>query len=113
VFIVISRNNAERVCKFMTNQMAFDARVAPEGAIEMRWPTMPLGAGNYSVAVEIAAEGYIEKGITKFFSVDPEVYYVISHALDFTVTSSGWIGDGTIFEGEGDWTIKSSTTETA
>ena len=26
VFIVVSRNNAERVCKFMTNQLVFDER---------------------------------------------------------------------------------------
>ena len=113
VFIVVSRNNAERVCKFMTNQLAFVETEAPEGVIEMRLPKMPLGAGSYSVAVEIAAEGYIEKGITKFFSVDPEVYHCITHALDFTVTNSGWIGDGTIFEGEGDWTIKAATKESA
>ena len=80
---------------------------------EMRLPKMTLGAGSYSVAVEIAAEGYIEKGITKFFSVDPEVYHCITHALDFTVTNSGWIGDGTIFEGEGDWTIKAAAKESA
>jgi hypothetical protein len=58
------------------------------------------------VAAEIASEGYIESGTTKFFSVDPDVYHCITHALDFTVTDSGWIGDGTIFEGEGDWTIR-------
>ena len=113
VFIVVSRNNAERVCKFMTNQLAFVETEAPEGVIEMRLPKMTLGAGSYSVAVEIAAEGYIEKGITKFFSVDPEVYHCITHALDFTVTNSGWIGDGTIFEGEGDWTIKAAAKESA
>lgn len=112
VFIIVSRNNTERVCKFMTNQVAFDEHLAPEGSVEMRLPKMPLGAGTYSVAVEIAAEGYIEKGITKFFSVDPEVYHCITHALDFTVTNSGWIGDGTIFEGEGDWTIKHTMRET-
>ena len=111
IFIVVSRNNAERVCKFMTNQLAFAEPEAPEGVIEMRLPKMPLGAGTYSVAVEIAAEGYIEKGITKFFSVDPEVYHCITHALDFTVTNSGWIGDGTIFEGEGDWTIRAAARE--
>jgi len=113
VFIVVSRNNAERVCKFMTNQLTFAETEAPEGVIEMRLPKMTLGAGSYSVAVEIAAEGYIEKGITKFFSVDPEVYHCITHALDFTVTNSGWIGDGTIFEGEGDWTIRAATKESA
>ena len=113
VFIVVSRNNAERVCKFMTNQLAFAEAETPEGVIEMRLAKMPLGAGTYSVAVEIAAEGYIEKGITKFFSVDPEVYHCITHALDFTVTNSGWIGDGTIFEGEGDWTIQATTRESA
>jgi len=27
------------------------------------------------------------------------------YALDFTVIDAGWIGQGTIFEGEGEWTM--------
>jgi ABC-type polysaccharide/polyol phosphate transport system ATPase subunit len=109
VFIVISRNNIERVCKFMTDQFCFDEPRAAAGVIEMRLPKMMLGAGQYSVAVQIAAEGYIEQDTRKFFSVDPDVYHCIMYALDFTVLDAGWIGDGTIFEGEGDWTMKRET----
>jgi hypothetical protein len=105
VFIVVSRNNTERVCKFMTNDLSFDEALAPAGMVEMELPRMLLGAGDYSVAVEIAAEGYIERGITKFFSVDPDVYHCLTHALDFTVMDSGWIGNGTVFEGEGHWSM--------
>jgi lipopolysaccharide transport system ATP-binding protein len=105
VFIVISRNNIERVCKFMTDRMCFDEPRAAAGVIEMRLPKMMLGAGQYSVAVQIAAEGYIEQDTRKFFSVDPDVYHCIMYALDFTVVDAGWIGEGTIFEGEGEWTM--------
>lgn len=105
VFIVVSRNNIERVCKFMSDQLCFDEMRAAAGVVEMRLPKMMLGAGQYSVAVQIAAEGYIEQDSRKFFSVDPDVYHCIMYALDFTVLDAGWIGDGTIFEGEGDWTM--------
>jgi hypothetical protein len=105
VFVVISRNNIERVCKFMTDQLCFDEARAATGIVEMRMPKMLLGTGEYSVAVEIAAEGYIEQATRKFFSVDPDVYHVILSALNFTVLDAGWIGDGTIFEGEGEWAI--------
>jgi ABC-type polysaccharide/polyol phosphate transport system ATPase subunit len=108
VIIVISRNNAERVCKFMTSALCFDQLATPQGVVEMRLPKMLLGAGEYSVAVEIAAEGYIEKGTTKFFSLDPDVYHCLTHALDFIVTDTGWIGPGTIFEGDGEWTMVDS-----
>ena len=104
IFIVVSRNNIERVCKFMTDRFCFDEPRAAAGVIEMRLPKMMLGAGQYSVAVQIAAEGYIEQDTRKFFSVDPDVYHCIMYALDFTVVDAGWIGDGTIFEGEGEWT---------
>jgi len=112
VFVVVSRNNTERVCKFMTDRLTFDHAESPEGVIELRLHRMPLGKGTYSIAIEIAAEGYIEKGITKFFSVDPEVYHCVTHALEFTVTDSGWIGDGTIFEGEGEWSLRPTAAET-
>jgi lipopolysaccharide transport system ATP-binding protein len=109
VFIIVSRNNIERVCKFMTDQLCFDQPRAAAGVVEMRLPKMMLGAGQYSVAVQIAAEGYIEQDSKKFFSVDPDVYHCIMYALDFTVLDAGWIGEGTIFEGEGDWTMKVAT----
>ena len=69
---------------------------------------MMLGAGTYTVAVEIAAEGYLERPIQKFFSIDSSVYCCITHALEFTVIGSGWIGQGTIFEGEGSWQMGSA-----
>ena len=105
VFIVVSRNNIERICKFMTDGLCFDETRGAEGVIEMRLPKMMLGAGQYSVAVQIAAQGYIEQGSTKFFSVDPDVYHCIMYALEFTVLDAGWIGQGTIFEGDGEWTM--------
>ena len=105
VFIVVSRNNIERVCKFMTDGLCFDEPRASSGVVEMRLPKMMLGAGQYSVAVQITAEGYIEQDTKRYFSVDPDVYHVILYALEFSVVDAGWIGFGTIFEGEGDWTI--------
>ena len=105
VFLVVSRHNTERICKFMTNQLTFDQSTMPEGFVDLRVAAMPLGKGQYSVAVEITREGYAEKGFARFFSVDPDVYHCITHALDFSVTDSGWIGDGTIFEGDGEWTM--------
>jgi len=111
VFIVVSRNNIERVCKFMTDALCFDEPRAAAGVVEMRLPKMMLGAGQYSVAVQIAAEGYVEQEFKKFFSVDPDVYHCIMYALDFTVLDAGWIGNGTIFEGEGDWTMEPATAD--
>ena len=90
----------------MTDQLCFDEPRTAAGVIEMRLPRMMLGAGQYSVAVQISKEGYIEQDSRKFFSVDPDVYHCIMYALEFTVLDAGWIGNGTIFEGEGDWTMK-------
>jgi hypothetical protein len=105
VFIIVSRNNIERVCKFKTDELVFDHASNPAGTIDMHLPKMMLGAGTYSVAVEIAAEDYLEQARTKFFSIDERVYHCITHALEFTVLDSGWIGAGTIFEGQGEWTM--------
>lgn len=104
VFLVISKDNTLRVCKFMTSELQFDGR-HPRGVVTMRWPKVMLAAGRYSLAAEVAAEGYAEKGMVQFFSVDPEVYHCLTHALKFVVTDSGWMGDYTIFEGYGDWSL--------
>jgi hypothetical protein len=87
----------------------FDAAAMTEGVVEMRLAKMMLGAGQYSVAVQISAEGYIEQGSAKFFSLDPDIYHCLTHAQDFLVTDSGWIGDGTTFEGEGQWLIRGAS----
>jgi hypothetical protein len=105
VIIVISRNGSERICKFMTSNLQFDGSTLNEGIIEMRLPKMMLGAGEYSAAVEIAAEGYTQRGMNKYFSVDPEVYHCLTHALDFVVTDAGWIGNA-VFEGDGEWSMR-------
>jgi len=108
VFVVVSRNEVERVCKFRTAQ-PFDHAAQPRGFVDLHLPKMMLGAGTYTVAVEIAAEGYLEQPVQKFFSIDPTVYCCITHALEFTVIGTGWIGQGTIFEGEGAWTMGSTS----
>ena len=107
VFVVISRNNIERVCKFMTDRLHFDASHARSGVVHLRLPRMMLGSGQYSVAVQIASEGYIQQDSRRFFSIDPDVYHCILYATEFTVLDAGWIGDGTIFEGDGDWSMVS------
>ena len=105
VFLVISRNTIERICKFMTDELCFDEHSADAGVIEMRLPKMMLGTGQYSVAAQITTAGYIEQDTKKFFSIDPDVYHCIMYALEFSVFDAGWIGDGTVFEGDGDWSI--------
>ena len=42
----------------MTRALIFDKAELPEGSVEMRLPRMlQTGAGTYSVAVEISAQG--------------------------------------------------------
>jgi hypothetical protein len=108
VFIVVSRNSTERVCKFKTNELLFDGTLQPTGIVAMHLPKMMLGQGTYTVAVEIAAEGYLDQAHQKFFSIDPNVYCCLTHALEFVVLDSGWIGPGTILEGEGEWMMSGS-----
>ena len=95
----------------MTESLCFDGGLARSGVVNMRLPKMMLGTGQYSVAVQIATAGYIQQDSRKFFSVDPDVYHCIMYAMDITVLDAGWIGDGTIFEGEGDWSIETDDEE--
>jgi len=105
VFVVFSKENTKRICKFMTSELEFNGETCPRGSIVMRIPKMMLSAGTYSVAAEIAASGYADEKMAQFFSVDPRVYHCLTHAFEFTVTDSGWIGDYTVFEGEGEWSL--------
>lgn len=109
VFLIISRNNTERICKFMTSELTFNGTSMPEGRVEMHLSKMMLGVGTYSVAVQIAAEGYVQRGMKQFFSVDPDVYHCVDYAMDFSVINSGWIGDMTVFEGDGEWRMSPLT----
>jgi ABC-type polysaccharide/polyol phosphate transport system ATPase subunit len=69
------------------------------GTIDFYVPTLILSNGKYSVTLLIAKEGYYDRLQTKYFSLNPEVYYCLSKGLEVEVIGGDQISWGTFFVG--------------
>jgi hypothetical protein len=67
---------------------------------------LPLGAGEYSLTVLVAAEGYYESNPTQFFSINDRVYWARANVLDVKVSSQSLIASGTAVVGEAEWSLR-------
>ena len=61
--------------------------------------------GQYSVTVLVAKEGYYDTEQTRFFTLNPDVYYCGSRRFDIVVRGSGLIGSGTVSVADGEWSV--------
>jgi hypothetical protein len=75
------------------------------GRIRLHIPRLLLTDGQYSITVLIAKEGYYDTPQTRFFSLNPDVYYCASRLFDIVIRGSGQIGSGTVTVAEGEWGV--------
>jgi hypothetical protein len=57
------------------------------------------------MTVLVAKEGYYDEGPTVFYAINPGLYYCLSRFMEIEVTGGGVMANGTVFVGEGDWSI--------
>lgn len=104
VILVVFRDGLA-VARFIARDLHFDAAHAITGRVCLHVPRMMLGIGSYSIAVMIAAEGYLDREQVLFYTLNPGVYATSIHMLEFTVTGDGLAATNTLFVGDGDWAI--------
>lgn len=107
VIIALHGESVHTSARFSTATLSFDA-AAPRGRIQMSLPRMMMGRGSYLVSVMIAEEGYFDREHTVFFSINPGVYFVLSRVMEIQVTGGGTIASGTVFVGDGEWSLVAS-----
>jgi len=105
VVVAFHRGGVETACRIIARDLRFDASVAKAGTVTLGIPKLVLGAGEYTVTVMIAAEGYFDRAQTIFYSINPGVYCCLNRVVEIAVTGGGIIAGGTAFVGEGAWTI--------
>ncbi len=105
VIIAISKEGVQTVCRYVARDLTLGPPSPSEGRIWLREPRVRLGVGKYSVSVMIAAEGYLDRDQTVFYSINPEVYASLRGVLEFEVHGEGLAPTNTAFVGEGQWTI--------
>lgn len=106
VIVAISKEGVQTVCRYVARDLEFDATRGETGRVWLREAHTRLGVGAYSVAVMIAAEGYLDREQTVFYSLNPEVYVSLRGVVEFEVAGKGLTPTNTAFVGEGQWSIE-------
>ncbi|HEY9611808.1 ABC transporter ATP-binding protein [Allocoleopsis sp.] len=106
VIIVLHKDGVQEVCRFITRDLLFNTINNKTGIIRLHIPRLMLGTGTYSVTIMVVKENYFDQQQTIFFSINPSVYAVISKIMDMEVIGGGLLGSGTIFVGDGEWSME-------
>ena len=80
----------------------------PCGIIQYEINDLPLANGSFVLSALVAKRGYYEAQIGRPYSLNENVYDVVSRALEFVVVESCPAYRGTIFEASGQWQVLNS-----
>jgi len=105
IVVALQRDGVQDVCRWISRDLMLDRRERREGRIRLRIPRLLITDGQYSVTVLVAKEGYYDTEQTRFFSLNPDVYYCGSRMFDIVVRGSGLIGSGTVSVADGEWSV--------
>ena len=64
-----------------------------------------LGAGAYSVTVQIARNGYYDGEGHLFYTINPDVHSAVRQVIDFSVNARGVVAEGTSWVADGHWAL--------
>lgn len=78
---------------------------ARSGAIRFAIDRLPLANGNYVLSALLATRGYYASSVASSYTINDNVFDVVSRALEFVVSESHPAFKGTIVKGEGKWSI--------
>lgn len=105
VIVALFKDGVQTACRFVANDLRFQAADRSRGRIRLTVPKLNLGIGTYSVGVMIAEADYLEHDVVQFYTVSERVYASLMRVLEFTVTGRGLAATNTAWVGEGNWTI--------
>lgn len=105
VLLALRRDGVQDVCRVIARDLLFDAETTPAGTIAIRWAHLPLAVGRYTVTIMVAEEGYYDRPVTTFYSVNPGVYSCVPDAIEISVTGGGLVAQGTVFVDDVEWSI--------
>jgi len=106
ILAAFHRDGVIDVCRVITRDILFDAKIQPVGTIRMFIPSLWLGNGTYSISIMVAREGYYDLQPTQYYSINPDVYTCLSRAIDIEVTGGGAVGNGTGVVNIAEWSLE-------
>jgi lipopolysaccharide transport system ATP-binding protein len=78
------------------------------GIIEIRLPKLLLAPGTYLATILVAKSGYYEAASGKPFSINPDVFDVLSRSLGFAVKPTHPAFNGTVAVQEATWEVRAT-----
>jgi lipopolysaccharide transport system ATP-binding protein len=105
VLVAFHRDGVDDVCRALARDLMFDGTRMPEGTIVCRFNQLRLGVGAYTVTVMIAREGYFDTQQALFYSINPDVYSILSRVTEIVVEGGGIVASGTRVVADASWSL--------
>jgi ABC-type polysaccharide/polyol phosphate transport system ATPase subunit len=105
IVLAFRRDGVTDVMRLFADDLLFDAATKPAGAAMARFKRLPLGPGQYSIAVLVAREGYYSVYQAQFFSMNPDVYAAQIGLNEMTVEGTSQLYSGTGAVVDTDWSL--------
>lgn len=100
IVLAFKKDGLHDMFRLFADEILFDQKSKPSGTLVMRATPCPLATGNYSIALLMAAESYYDRPQSTFFSLNKNVYAVISPIAEITVNGSNQLYHATGAVGE-------------
>jgi lipopolysaccharide transport system ATP-binding protein len=104
--VAMHRDGGFDVCRYITRELVFNAKLQSSGTVEFQLSSLPLSNGKYSITIMIAKEGYYDESQPIYFSLNPGVYCCLSKVIEVEVVGGDLVSQGTVFVGDGHWELK-------
>jgi ABC-type polysaccharide/polyol phosphate transport system ATPase subunit len=109
IAVSVLRAGVDTACRIFTRSLPINYGVAKQGTIEMTIDRVMLGAGPYSLNVQIARNGYYDQASASngqlFFSINPDVHVSVRELIDFSVKARGAVAEGVAWVADGHWSL--------
>jgi lipopolysaccharide transport system ATP-binding protein len=111
IAVSIQRGGVETACRVFTRSLHLSYADATRGTIEMKLDRLMLGAGAYSITVQIARNGYYDLEGHLFYTINPDVHAAVRQVVDFIVNTRGVVAESTSWVADGNWAIHPASIE--
>jgi ABC-type polysaccharide/polyol phosphate transport system ATPase subunit len=109
IAISIQRGGVDTSCRIFTRTLHFNYYDASEGTVDMALEHLMLGAGAYSITVQIARQDYYDREGHLFYTINPDVHVAVRQLVDFKVNAKSVIAQSTAWVAEGHWVLRNKT----
>lgn len=110
IVLSLQKNGVETVCRYYITD--FSLQRQRESLVTLSIDRLGLGEGEYTVALMITKAGYISSSASKFYSINPDVYYSGRDLYHLHVSAANFAEKNTVYVANAEWKVAKGQQQT-